>query len=819
MATALSRRHLHRHLTVIVVAPRCHLRRLHLSPDPSSSSIRRASFGPSTSTAASDRIAATGEERSIRDRPTSSSSTAVPPRADMRLRSAAPLLAALSLAPSAASFRIGDASSSRRAAARGTRSAGGPSSSLRRRASSAAPDLRMADVAEADLPAAAAPANPSSGGGGSIAEGRILSLLSGPTSSFAVVKVGEDDADVTSWLPSSLSATGAGISGGEDGSVPLVAGDAEEDKVELASALFAAKATAAAKKDNGVSGDLTGRTVTFSDSSSGVVVAHRHPVAFVLLDSAAAGLTADAMGDAEECSVSSEPASLDPSSVPAGSTVDYLGRHVAVLGDGSVGRTLPRAADGVMGMAVGQMDAAAVAGIGILDAQITDSQVINGAGNDRRPIFVPIPKISDIGLIDSPLVTGITAIDALTPIGKGQNMLVIGPEEEDDGASAENGAVNKRRWMINLLRNVVENHRGHKANEDPLVVGGKGVRCFYGLTSGDVAVRASVLKGIEKAGIEDDVVTVVSTYDSAGGANSGALEAAEAVAVAASACTLAEHHAVTAGGDSVVIIDDVNLHKSLWDITTRELVSVYGADAVVAADLNGGSSSEMRGFFSGLIQRAARFNAKKGGGSVTLMLLSTLPGPDVLDPDEVDEEEPVFEASDFDSMSQKIQDRISLLVKAKVPLTPTSLAKIQIPVPRPSAAEDARRLAHQHVDDLVSMSDGQIWLDSDLAKQGRSPPLDPTKSLTRVGVGADTLKCRADAPALRGVAGSLRFEFQQAADAMENTSNAVGGASANDRQSRRRDAFLLAMDQAPDERRRLCHEVVALLAAAGGHLD
>ena len=43
--------------------------------------------------------------------------------------------------------------------------------------------------------------------------------------------------------------------------------------------------------------------------------------------------------------------------------------------------------------------------------------------------------------------------------------------------------------------------------------------------------------------------------------------------------------------------------------------------------MRGGSSSEMRGFFSSLIQRAARFNAKRGGGSVTLILLSTLPNP------------------------------------------------------------------------------------------------------------------------------------------------------------------------------------------------
>ena len=50
------------------------------------------------------------------------------------------------------------------------------------------------------------------------------------------------------------------------------------------------------------------------------------------------------------------------------------------------------------------------------------------------------------------------------------------------------------------------------------------------------------------------------------------------VAAAAAACTLAEHHALTTGRDAIVVIDDVNLHKTLRDIdiTTQELVGVYG---------------------------------------------------------------------------------------------------------------------------------------------------------------------------------------------------------------------------------------------------
>jgi F-type H+-transporting ATPase subunit alpha len=349
--------------------------------------------------------------------------------------------------------------------------------------------------------------------------------------------------------------------------------------------------------------------------------------------------------------------------------------------------------------------------------------------DSSRPIFVPIPKISEIGLIDTPLVTGITAIDALTPIGKGQNMLVIGTQEKELVGVISMDKSNKRAWMINLLKSVVEKDRADRAKKDGP---SNNLRCFYGLTAADSAARTNFMKRLENAGIKEDIVSVVSTQsnDCATESMTKTLEAAEAVAVAATACTLGEHHATT-GGDALVIVDDINLHKSLWDITTQQLVEIYGVDAVVKADLQGGSSSEMRGYFSGLIQRAARFKSSKGGGSVTLILLSTLPSDDEVNSGSAknDEDSLVFDPSEFESMSEKIQTRIATLVKAKVPLTATNLKKVQIPLPRPSESEDTKRLALQHVEDLISMSDGQIWFDDELAKMGRSPPLDPSRSI------------------------------------------------------------------------------------------
>ena len=168
-------------------------------------------------------------------------------------------------------------------------------------------------------------------------------------------------------------------------------------------------------------------------------------------------------------------------------------------------------------------------------------------------------------------------------------------------------------------------------------------------------------------------------------------------------------------------------------------------------DRDGGASSEMRGFYSSLIQRAGQFNKKRGGGSVTLVMMRSLPGQEGADSGN---EETVFTPEDFAGASDKIKDRIAILTNKNIPLTPTNLKKIQIPVPVASDSEQKRRLELQHVDDLISMSDGQCWLDESLASAGQRPSLDPQRSITRIGIGADTMS-RADAPAMRNLVGGL----------------------------------------------------------------
>jgi F0F1-type ATP synthase alpha subunit len=126
-----------------------------------------------------------------------------------------------------------------------------------------------------------------------------------------------------------------------------------------------------------------------------------------------------------------------------------------------------------------------------------------------------------------------------------------------------------------------------------------------------------------------------------------------------------------------------------------------------------------------------------------------------------------------------------------------------------------RRLALQHVDDLISMTDGQIWLDERLQNSGRNPAMDFQRSVTRIGIGADT-KSRADAPAMRRVVEGLRLDLSQAA----SMDGADFETNATKKQARSAQAWLLAMHQPPTSKvRKLSESCVALLAASSGALD
>lgn len=466
--------------------------------------------------------------------------------------------------------------------------------------------------------------------------------------------------------------------------------------------------------DDTQAGDLLGKQVVMANQGQALVVAHRPPLVFCYQEDG----EAKGSSDDGKAQVLSKAATV---STRNARRVNACGRDVE-------------------------------------DSTTDSASLVSG-----RPIFSPIPQIKDIALINTPLLTGLTMVDALSPIGRGQNMLWI-----------THDAPSVRPYL----------------------------RDFCASTTQPIIYAALDTDEASLAALPDHVQVVQRTTAS----TDPVVRAAEGVAMAGTACALAEQLALEEGQHTVVIIDTMDGHKVLWDATTRVLVDVFGVDAVVASDRTGGASSEMRGFYSALIQRSAQYKVKRGGGSVTLLLVTTVPPVALADR--------VFAVTDFVDAPAKVQERIQWLVDKGVPLTEANLRKIQLPIP--SDTEGQRRWALQHVDDLISMSDGQVWMDEDLQKAKQFPPMDPQRSVTRVGIGADT-PSRADAPALSKVAEGLRLVLSQAKDHMEGL---VTATAANTKERLRQHSFLLVLHQEPGSgARRLSESSALLLAVSQGLLD
>lgn len=502
-------------------------------------------------------------------------------------------------------------------------------------------------------------------------------------------------------------------------------------------------------------GDLIGRQVVFdTDGTTGVVVVHRPPLIYVYTDELMEGTKTSEPTDSVE------------------GTVTVLENLFAITVPDNLRR----------------VDCFGKSGA---------EPEVGGSGSGKllsRPIFSPIPQVKDIALINNPLVTGVTMFDALAPIGKGQNMLLIGHDIGD-----------MRRYVCDMLTIQIGKGAATATTAAAASATPASTKCIYAATGGKDD-QNQVRSLLEAAGLSDDVVLVTMNEDKKD--SDEASDAAEATAVAATACAIAESFALEEGMDTFVIVDNINQHKKLWDVTTRVLVDVFGVDSVVKGDRDGGASSEMRAFFSSLVQRSAQYKPNRGGGSVTLLLLQMIPRIDSGNDDDA-----VFSPDDFEGSPDKVRERIKVLVEKKIPLTAGNLRRIQIPVP--SSAEGMSRFALQHVDELISMSDGQIWLDERLEQSGRRPPMDFQRSVTRIGIGADTVS-RADAPAMRRVVEGLRLDLSQAVS-MDGAETLT---KASRLQMRNAQAWLLAMYQPSSSgARKLSESCVAMLAASIGALN
>jgi len=274
---------------------------------------------------------------------------------------------------------------------------------------------------------------------------------------------------------------------------------------------------------------------------------------------------------------------------------------------------------------------------------------IDGKGAIKASASYPVEKIAP-GVIyrepvNQPLQTGIKAIDAMIPIGRGQRELIIGDRQTGKTAVAVDAIINQK---------------------------GQDVICIYVAIGQKESKVAKIVAKLEEAGAMDHTIVVV--------AGASAPAALSFIAPYAG-CALGEYF-MDHGKDALIVYDDLSKHAWAYRQISLLLRRPPGREAY---------PGDIFYLHSRLLERAARVTKEKGGGSLTAL--------------------PIIETQAGD-------------VSAYIPTN------------------------------VISITDGQIYLETDLFYRGIRPALNVGLSVSRVG-GSAQIK------AMKKVAGRLRLDLAQ----------------------------------------------------------
>lgn len=336
---------------------------------------------------------------------------------------------------------------------------------------------------------------------------------------------------------------------------------------------------------------------------------------------------------------------------------------------------------------------------------------IDGKGPIKSEKFNPIEKIAP-GVIyresvNSPLQTGIKAIDAMVPIGRGQRELIIGDRQTGKTAIAIDTIINQQ-----------------------FEASGKTPICIYVAVGQKESKVARIVDELTKRGAMKYTIVV-----SASAANPAALWYLAPYA----GCAIGEYF-MDKGQDALVIYDDLSKHAWAYRQISLLLRRPPGREAY---------PGDVFYLHSKLLERAAKLSKEKGGGSLTAL--------------------PIIETQAGD-------------ISAYIPTN------------------------------VISITDGQIFLEPDLFYQGVKPAISVGLSVSRVGSAAQT-------KAMKKVSGKMRLELAQfrelaafaqfASDLDEETKSKI--------ERGKRLAEILKQDQyspLPFEK-----QVCLIYAAVNSHLD
>lgn len=276
-------------------------------------------------------------------------------------------------------------------------------------------------------------------------------------------------------------------------------------------------------------------------------------------------------------------------------------------------------------------------------------QPIDGKGDIRsdkiRSVERVAPGIVARKSVHQPLQTGITAIDALTPIGRGQRELIIGDRQTGKTAIAIDTIINQKNT---------------------------GVMCIYVAIGQKTSSIAQIAKVLEENGAMSYTTIVAASAN----------ESAPLQYIAPFAGTAIGEEFMEQGKHVLIIYDDLTRHAWAYRAMSLLLKRPPGREAY---------PGDVFYLHSRLLERSAKLSDKLGGGSITAL--------------------PIIETQAGD-------------VSAYIPTN------------------------------VISITDGQIFLETDLFNAGIRPAINAGISVSRVGGAAQT-------PAVKSVSGKLRIDLAQ----------------------------------------------------------
>ncbi len=274
---------------------------------------------------------------------------------------------------------------------------------------------------------------------------------------------------------------------------------------------------------------------------------------------------------------------------------------------------------------------------------------IDGLGeieaDEYRPIETPAPGIIDRQPVNTPMDTGLLAIDSMFPIGRGQRELIIGDRQTGKTAIALDTILNQK---------------------------GKDVICIYVAIGQKASSIAHLVGTLRKKEAMDYTIVVAAT----------ASDPAPLQYISPYAGTAMGEYFMSKGKDVLIVYDDLSKHAIAYRAMSLLLERSPGREAY---------PGDVFYLHSRLLERSAHLSAEKGGGSLTAL--------------------PIVETQAGD-------------VSAYIPTN------------------------------IISITDGQIFLESDLFFSGQRPAVNVGLSVSRVGGAAQT-------KAMKKAAGGIRLDLAQ----------------------------------------------------------